>query len=581
MSTKNKRDTAKGVDLDKSFYDTANKMNGGKYNAKKNKKKNGLIALFTAIGALLLCLVCVFLYLGGFVGNATLSENITIAGVNVSGMNRKTALSTITKAVETKYANQPLEVTVGNNTVILKPETAKVSLDANKAVTMAFLTRHNKGAFDVSSYLTVNEEAIRKALAPLEEPYMDVAFKESSYKVIGEKPALDEDHVKDPVQQVEIYTGMPSFNYNADDLYDAVLQAYSNNETTAKYSVPTKFPSAVDLATIHNTLYSAPVDAVMDSKTFDVSPHEYGYGLDVAAVEKLLNETPYGETVTVSCIRIAPEKTKESVASILYKDVLGTYKAVSSSQPYTRDVNLKLSCEAINGVVLLPGDVFSYNATLGERTPEKGYKQAAGYMGAEIVQSYGGGICQASSSLYYCAMIADLEIVERHNHGYISAYMPFGMDATVDWAGPDLKIKNTTEYPIRIEAYAEGGTVVVTLIGTDTKDYYVKMDYEVLSVDKYEVKYQEIPSDNNPKGYKDGYVINDPYTGYKIKTYRCRYNKETDELISRDFEVQSGYIKRDKLIAKIVTPAPDPAPVPPAPTPDNNMEQGTGITPDE
>ena len=153
-------------------------------------------------------------------------------------------------------------------------------------------------------------------------------------------------------------------------------------------------------------------------------------------------------------------------------------------------------------------------------------------------------------------ILADMEVVERHNHGYVSAYMPFGMDATVDWSGPDYKFKNTTEYPIRIEAYASGGTVTVSIIGTDTKDYYVKMEYAVLDIDNYETVYEELPPDNE-KGYKDGEVINDPYTGYTIETYQCRYDKETDELLEREFEVRSKYIKRDKLVCKIVKPKKD------------------------
>ncbi len=601
MGTNKKKSTTKKVDLEKSYYETAKKMNKGKYSApKKQKNKGGLIALLLGSGVLLLCLVFGFLYLSGFVGNAKLSDNITIAGVNVSGMNRQDAISAINKAVSS-YRTTPMEVTVGDNTVVLAPETANVSLDVNKAVTVAFLKRYDRGAFDVSSYLTINEDAVRKALAPLEDPYKESTFVESSYTIIGQRPALDEAHIDDPVQQVEIHTGSPSYVFNADDLYTVVLKAYGENSATAKYDVPTKAPTPIDLAAIHNSLYVAPVNATMDKETFEISEHAYGYGLDIPAAEKALSETPYGQTLTISFVRIAPKDTQESLAGLLFQDVLSTYKAVSSSQPYTRDVNLRLSCEAINGIVLLPGEVFSYNATLGERTPEKGYKQAAGYWGTEIIQSYGGGICQASSSLYYCAMMADLEIVERHNHGYLSSYMPYGMDATVDWSGPDFKFKNTTEYPIRIEAYATGGTVVVTLHGTDTKDYYVKMDYEILKVENYNVVYQEVPRDNNPKGYWDGYVINDPYTGYTIRTYRCRYDKETDDLLSRDFEVQSGYTKRDKLVVKLVdpTPAPEPEPTPtptptptpeptpdpepapePEPTPDPNPEGG-GITPDE
>lgn len=554
-----KKKKTNDIDLEKSFNEAAKDMNGGKYSPKKGKlSKGGLIAILAGGAALLVCLVLGFLYLGGFIFNAKLSDNISIAGVNVSGMTRKEAIAAVNKVVD-NYGTETMEVKVGNNTVILKPETANVSLDVEKAVTMAFLKRYKDGAFDITPYLTVDKAAVKKALVPLGEPYTSDTFAESSYTITGTRPALDEEHKDDPTQQIEIFKGTASYEFSEDDLYNTVLKAYAQGKTTAEYKVPSKVPQAINLSAIHNELYVAPVEAVMDPETFEVTQHSYGYGLDLEAAQKQLDETPYGETVVISCVRIAPENTKENLDNLLFRDVLATYTAVSGSQPYTRDVNLKLSCQAINGVVIMPGEIFGYNATLGERTPEKGYQLAAGYMGAEVVQSYGGGICQASSSLYYCALIADLEIIERHNHGYVSAYMPFGMDATVDWSGPDLKIRNNTEYPIRIEAYATGGTVVVTLVGTDTKDYYVKMEYEVLGVDYPKTVYQEVSADNNPKGYYDGYEINSSYTGYNIKTYKCRYDKETNQLLSREFEVQSRYSKRDRLVVKIVnsTPAPD------------------------
>ena len=262
----------------------------------------------------------------------------------------------------------------------------------------------------------------------------------------------------------------------------------------------------------------------MDPETFAVSDHAYGYSFDLVEAKGMQQQTPLEKAFEIPFSATMPAYTKQGLESILFRDVLGTYTAYSSSDPANRDVNLKLSCQAINGIVLMPDEIFSYNPALGERTPEAGWKQADGYVGSETRKEYGGGICQASSCLYLSAMKADLEIVERVNHGFISSYMPYGMDATVSWGGPEFRFKNNTEYPIRIEAWATGGAVTVKLVGTDTKDYYVKMTYEVLSTDPYETVYKEMEEDNE-KGYKDGDVITSGYTGYKIRTYRCKYSK--------------------------------------------------------
>jgi len=302
---------------------------------------------------------------------------------------------------------------------------------------------------------------------------------------------------------------------------------------------------------------------------------EIGYRFDLDAAKAALAAAQPGDVLKFPFEEILPEIDTDSIEDALFRDELGTYTAKSGSS-YNRDTNLRLACEALDGIILYPGDVFSYNQALGERTPEKGYKPADSYLGDKTVQTYGGGICQPSSSLYYCALIADLEIVQRSNHGFISSYMPYGMDATVDWDGPDFKFRNSTNYPIRIDAKADGGTVTVTLVGTDEKDYYVEMEYVVLGTSSWKTVEEEVSADS---GHKDGEVKTTPYTGYTVQTYKLKYSKDTDELISREKEAYSEYSKRDKVVYKIkeeaeettptdpTEPAPtDPAPTDPAPT---------------
>ena len=215
-----------------------------------------------------------------------------------------------------------------------------------------------------------------------------------------------------------------------------------------------------------------------------------------------------------------------------------------------------MACKSINGLILKPGEVFSYNEALGERTPERGYRPGASYSGGETVITYGGGICQVSSSLYYCVMHSDLEVVLREEHGYVSSYVPMGMDATVSWGTLDFQFRNNMDYPIKIEASANRGSVTVSIYGTDERDYYVDIEYVVTGTEPYKTVYKDYASDN-PEGYKDGDVITTPYTGYTAETYRCKYKKDTNELISKEFEAKSVYGKRDKVVCRIAD-APDP-----------------------
>ena len=107
------------------------------------------------------------------------------------------------------------------------------------------------------------------------------------------------------------------------------------------------------------------------------------------------------------------------------------------------------------------------------------------------------------------------------------------------------------DHPIRISADVSDGYVNITIRGTDDRDYYVDMDYYIVDVYDYETVYKDYPSDNE-EGYYDGQTITSPIIGYGVDTYRCKYSKETDELISEEYEDYSDYDHRDAVICRIV-----------------------------
>jgi len=503
---------------------------------------------------LLILLIIAGMLVGGFflyMANRKLPQGMHIAGVQVGGMKSKEAISAVNDALQNSYLKNDMEITVDGYAVSIPALELAITMDVETAISDAFAQTDTNHVFDMFPYLTFNKSAIKDAIQQLEE-HFDSDFTESSYEVIGTRPSLTADEVSGEGQRLVLYAGTPDYKLDTEGLYKEILDCYNEGVFSLEFPLEKRFPTRLNIDEIYEAVCVEPIDAVMDMETFEVSQHSYGYVFDKEVAQSILPNILFGSTGEVPFQRVAPKVYYDDLFSLLYRDELGSYTAYSSSE-YNRDINLKLSCEAINGVILFPNETFSYNQTLGERTPEKGYKPAAGYWGKEVVDSYGGGICQASSSLYYCALYADLEIIERHNHGYASAYMPLGMDATVDWAGPDLKIKNNTQYPIKIEAYASGGMVAVKLWGTDTKDYYIDMTYEILKVEEPETIYVEMEEDNE-KGYKDGDVITTPYTGYDVRTYKSKYSKETNELISRELEEESSYWKRDKEICKILQP---------------------------
>jgi len=487
--------------------------------------------------------------------------DVTIGGISMNGLSKREAKDLL-RPIGDSCANEPLRIHILEDTVTLTPEEMGIKPDTDRAVDEAFRNR-TTGTVDLLGYLGTDLENItRQLVTSLGERYNQELCQTVS-AISGSRPNLSVPPVEnEPGQVLTVTLGKPEYGLDTQDLYVRILLGYLSGNLEITALCRELEPSVPDLEALHAQSYVAPVDAVLDSETFEVTPESWGYGFDLESAKAQLAEAEYGQTLTIPFARIQPAQTAESVGGHLFRDILGSVKTpYKGADSNNRNTNLALACAAINGLVLMPGETFSYNDTLGERTAAKGYKAAPSYEGGLTVDTLGGGICQVSSTLYYCTLFADLETVRRYNHGYVSDYIDPGMDATVTWGGADFKFRNNTANPIRIEAWRADGYVNVVIYGTDDRDYYVKMDYEVISTKGYDTVYQEMTADNE-QGYKDGDTIVTPYRGMTAKAYKEKYSKATNELISREEESHNIYKKRDWVICKIVeaTTAPEAAP---------------------
>ncbi|WP_332697324.1 VanW family protein [Halalkalibacter lacteus] len=159
-----------------------------------------------------------------------------------------------------------------------------------------------------------------------------------------------------------------------------------------------------------------------------------------------------------------PSVTEEDLIGIDQK-IIGEFKTYFNPAVTGRSVNVKLSAEAISGIVLGPGDSFSFNQTVGERTRERGYQEAKEIVNKEFVMGIGGGICQTSSTLFNAVDQAGLEMVERYTHSKEVGYVPAGRDATVSWGSPDFRFSNPHSYPVLLQSQVnvERGEIKVSV----------------------------------------------------------------------------------------------------------------------
>lgn len=187
----------------------------------------------------------------------------------------------------------------------------------------------------------------------------------------------------------------------------------------------------------------------------------------------------YSAVITVTSDMIQPQVTSE-----MLRENLGfiAKSVTNTTADANRNTNIDLVCKTIDALVLQPGESFDYNEFVGERTAEKGYKEATGIYEGTTRQELGGGICQVSGTMFHTVMKADLQVDERHPHTWPSTYVPKGTDATVTWGGKNFGFTNNTEYPIALHAYYKNQTVTVELYGRPVPDgMTIKIEGKLIS----------------------------------------------------------------------------------------------------
>lgn len=181
-----------------------------------------------------------------------------------------------------------------------------------------------------------------------------------------------------------------------------------------------------------------------------------------ALVEKVISASVNGGTVELP-IELHESGYKIEEVPLLDEVVIASYTTYFNSGVAGRTRNIELSAEAINNVIVGVGDVFSFNTTVGERTVDRGYQEAPEAVNGKLVNGIGGGICQTSSTLFNAIDKIGVTYVEKHHHSVSVGYVPTGRDATVSWGGPDFRFQNTTNVPVLLKAYVEGGALTVEI----------------------------------------------------------------------------------------------------------------------
>lgn len=479
--------------------------------------------------------------------------NVYIGGLDVGGMTTEEALTALQEYVS-EDLSQTLWVTLSNDEVLTFDVVSQVSdTELQNLVTEAWNHGREGDAEEQAAALQAAEdgEVYTVELSLNSEPdtdnlreQVDSYAEELNQDVVQTVVAEDAVQLDETTYVMEVTKGISGVSLDADELYRTVVQAaVAGDYDPIDFEVTVTAPDDLDYETLEPFWNQDPVNASYDVETETVVEGSYGYSVSMETLAQMLEEAEEGETFQVPMTIIAPEIDKETLESRLFADVLSS-KSTTYENNSNRTTNLRLACEAIDGTVLQPGEVFSFNDIVGERTAEKGYMPATVYAnGGASEEQTGGGICQVASTIYYCTLYANLEVVERTEHMYRVEYIEYGLDATIYWGSLDYKFRNNTDYPIKINASVANGAVNIEFLGTKTDDTYVVMEVVQNSTTPYSVIYEV--DETKPVGYAE--VTQTAYTGYSYTSYRCIYDGDGN-LISRTKEADSVHSKRDRII---------------------------------
>jgi len=488
--------------------------------AKKQKGSGGrktIIAVAVVLAVIIAGFCGLAIYANGL---ETIFPNVSMEGVDLAGLTSSEAADALIAANVGTADDRLLTVTLpAGCELTVSGKEAGCYLAAPDAAVYAYDACHG------SSFIANTFNYIKCALSGMElnassgealdEAYLRGVIDEGAKKA---SLALMESSVEIGDESITVVKGASAVKVDADKLYETVKEALvSGNYEPIKYSAEAVQDTSIqeiDLQELYDTVYEEPVNAEYDPETQQATAHVTGRSFDIDNAQQLWDAAENGDQVVIPLILTEPEITTEKLNSMLFADLLSQKTTTLAGSSSNRINNVTKAAASISGIVLNPGEEFSYNKTLGQRTTAAGYLAAGAYSGGQVVQEVGGGICQVSSTLYYCTLIANLEITERTCHYFGVSYLPAGLDATVSWPTPDFKFKNNGEYPIKISASVDKAknTVSVAIYGSNPDGIRVEMSTETWQL----------------------------ADGYGAKSYRAVYDKDGN-LISKKEESKSRY----------------------------------------
>ena len=515
-------------------------------NNKKPKRSKLIIITICLIVFILLITIFSTIFALLNINNNKIISGISILGINVSNLTKEEAQSAVNEALNSRL-NSNLVFSHNDQLYNVLPSQLECSYDVASAVDEAYSYGRTGNVFqnnfnilntllnkvNINPTLSYNKDLLASIIEQMNSSFND-SLKEYSY-------TIEENNL--------IITPGKSGNVIVADKLESMivnkLTSLEYNSDAIEVPVESKDPDNIDIDKIHSEIYKEPVDAYYTKDPFAVYPSSTGLDFKISVDEaKAMLNTP-NETYTIPLKTLYPNVTTDQIGTEAFPDLLSSYSTNYSSSNSNRSTNIALAASKINGKVLMPGEEFSFNNTVGKRTTSAGFKVATVYSNGQVTTDVGGGICQVSSTLYNAVLKANLEITNRRNHTFTVGYVPIGLDATVSWGSPDFKFKNSRNYPIKIVATTSNKNLYIKIYGMKEE---VEYEVELVSYKTGTVPYSTVYTTDAslPKGQTK--VVQSGSNGAKSVAYRVL--KLNGKEVSRTLLSKDTYSPHNQIIAR-------------------------------
>lgn len=455
------------------------------YQEPKNKSLSDVLIIFGFFILIFILIILISFCIFAFVNakNENIITGVYIKGIDVSGLSKEQAHQKISNYINSSIPEE-ITLTHENFETSISPSELSINFNIDEAIEIASNIGRDSNIFknnltvlellfskiNIEPAFSIDEEQLKLNLQDISPKLPDKVIESSCY-IDGGNLIITKGS-SGYVVEVE-----KTANYIKDNINNLNVKNNSIELFTTE-----QYPNEIDLDSVYNEIHKEPIDAYYTQDPFRVYPSENGldFSIPLEEAKNLLQES--NDEYIIPLKTLYPNVTTNMIGTEAFPDLLSEFSTKYAASNVNRTTNLVLAANKINGTVLMPGETFSYNKVVGERTIAAGYKEAPIYVSGRVEDGLGGGICQITTTLYNAVLYANLEILERSNHQFVPSYANASRDATVVYGAIDFKFKNNRDYPIKITCSVANGIANFKIFGLRTEnDYEVEISSRVTS----------------------------------------------------------------------------------------------------